>query len=166
MIVQAELDKMGIKYSNVNIGEADINEKLSSKQKDELNVALIKTGLILIDDHKNILVEKIKIVIIDLVYNTEAQIKINLSDYLSEKLNYDYTYLANFFKEVMGNTIEQFFILHRIERVKELVAYHELNFTEIANNLHYSSVAHLSNQFKKTTGITLSHFKKLKLNQQ
>jgi AraC-like DNA-binding protein len=96
------------------------------------------------------------------VHYTEEQIKVNLSDYLSEKLNYDYTYLANLFSEVKGITIEKFYLTHKIEKVKELIVYDELNLTEIAYKMHYSSVAHLSNQFKKFTGLTPSHFKKLK----
>ena len=114
------------------------------------------------DNKKKILVEKIKSLIIELVHYTEEQIKINLSDFLSEKLNHDYTYLANLFSEVKGITIEKFFLLHKIEKVKELIVYDELNLTEIADKMHYSSVAHLSNQFKKITGLTPSHFKNLK----
>jgi AraC-like DNA-binding protein len=127
-----------------------------------LSIALKKYGLELMDDKRSILVEKIKTVIIELVHYTDEQIKINLSDYLSEKLNHDYTYLANLFSEVKGTTIEQFYLAHKIEKVKELLVYDELNLTEIAWKLHYSSVAHLSNQFKKMTGLTPSHFKNLK----
>jgi AraC-like DNA-binding protein len=129
---------------------------------DQLDVALRKAGLMLMDDKKSILVEKIKGAVIELVHYTEEQIKTNLSDYLSEKLNYDYTYLANLFSEVKGITIEKFYLTHKIERVKELIVYDELNLSEIAYKLHYSSVAHLSNQFKKITGLTPSYFKKLK----
>ena len=114
------------------------------------------------DDKSTILVEKIKTIIIELVHYTEDQIKINLSDYLSEKLHHNYTYLSNLFSEVKGTTIEQYFLSHKIERVKELLVYDELNLTEIAYKMHYSSVAHLSNQFKKMTGLTPSHFKSLK----
>ena len=114
------------------------------------------------DNKKSILVEKIKIAIIELVHYNEEQITMNLSDYLSEELNYDYTYLANLFSEVKGITIEKFYLTHKIEKVKELIIYDELNLTEIAYKMNYSSVAHLSNQFKKFTGLTPSHFKKLK----
>jgi AraC-like DNA-binding protein len=114
------------------------------------------------DDNKSILVEKIKTIIIELVHYTEEQNKFNLSDFLSTKLNHNYTYLANLFSEVKGTTIEQFYLAHKIEMVKELLVYDELTLTEIANKMHYSSVAHLSNQFKKMTGLTPSHFKKLK----
>jgi AraC-like DNA-binding protein len=144
------------------LGEAEIREDISTEQLALLNIGLKKTGLELMDDKKSILVEKIKTIIIELVHYNDEQIKINLSDYLSEKLNHDYTYLANLFSEVKGTTIEQFFLAHKIEKVKELLVYDELNLTEIAYKLHYSSVAHLSNQFKKMTGLTPSHFKNLK----
>lgn len=162
MVVKSELDKLGIRYTIVDLGEADISEDISSEQRDRLGIALRKTGLELMDDKKSILVEKIKAVIIELVHYTDEQIKVNLSDYLSEKLNHDYTYLANLFSEVKGTTIEKFYLAHKIERVKELLVYDELNLTEIAYLLHYSSVAHLSNQFKRMTGLTPSHFKHLK----
>ena len=127
-----------------------------------LDNALKQTGLELMSDKKNILVEKIKTIIIEMVHYSDEQIKINLSDYLSEKLNYNYTYLANLFTETKGITIEQFYLEHKIEKVKELLIYDELSLTEIAWKLHYSSVAHLSNQFKKMTGLTPSSFKNFK----
>ena len=162
MVVKSELEKLGLHYTIVDLGEAEINEDISAMQRERLGIALRKTGLELMDDKKSILVEKIKAVIIELVHYNEEQLKINLSDYLSEKLNHNYTYLANLFSEVKGTTIEQFYLAHRIEKVKELLVYDELNLTEIAYRLHYSSVAHLSNQFKKMTGLTPSHFKNLK----
>ncbi len=162
MVVKAELEKLGIQDVDVKIGEADIMEEISPRQVDQLDIALRKSGLLLMDNKKSILVEKIKNSIIELVHYTDDQIRSNLSDYLSEKLNYDYTYLANLFSEVKGITIEKFYLTHKIEKVKELIVYDELNLTEIAYKLHYSSVAHLSNQFKKYTGLTPSHFKKLK----
>jgi AraC-like DNA-binding protein len=162
MVVKSELENLGLHYNTVDLGEAEIMEDISAEQLDRLDVALKKTGLELMDDKKSILVEKIKAVIIELVHYTDEQIKVNLSDYLSQKLNHDYTYLANLFSEVKGTTIEQFFLAHKIEKVKELLVYDELNLTEIAWKLHYSSVAHLSNQFKKMTGLTPSHFKNLK----
>jgi AraC-like DNA-binding protein len=162
MLVKAELEKLGLKYIDVKIGEVDINEELSPEKLKQFDVALRKSGLELMDDKKNILVERIKGVIIELVHYSEDQIKVNLSEFLSEKLNYDYTYLANLFSEVKGITIEKFYLTHKIEKVKELIVYDEINLSEIAFRMHYSSVAHLSNQFKKFTGLTPTHFKMLK----
>ncbi len=162
MVVKSELDKLGLHYTVVELGEAEVSENISTEQQDLLSLGLKKSGLELMDDKKSILVEKIKAVIIELVHYSDEPIKINLSDYLSEKLNHNYTYLANLFSEVKGTTIEQFYLAHKIEKVKELLVYDELNLTEIAYKLHYSSVAHLSNQFKKMTGLTPSHFKNLK----
>jgi len=162
IVVKAELEKLGIHYVDVKIGEADVTDDIQPEQLKQLDKALRKSGLLLMDDQKSILVEKIKAVIIEVVHYTDEQIKINLSDYLHEKLNHDYTYLANLFSEVKGITIEKFYLTHKIEKVKELIVYNELNLTEIAYKMHYSSVAHLSNQFKKYTGLTPSHFKKLK----
>jgi AraC-like DNA-binding protein len=162
MVVKSELEKLGLHYSTIELGEAETIENISDFQLDKLGLALKKSGLELMDDKKSILVEKIKTVIIELVHYTDDQIKINLSDYLSEKLNHNYTYLANLFSEVKGTTIEKFYLANKIEKVKELIVYDELNLTEIADRLHYSSVAHLSNQFKKMTGLTPSHFKNLK----
>jgi AraC-like DNA-binding protein len=162
MVVKSELEKFGLKYVYVNIGEANIIGPVPEKTLEKLDVSLRKAGLELMDDKKSILVEKIKAAIIELVHYTDEQIKVNLSDYLSEKLNHDYTYLANLFSEVKGITIEKFYLIHKIEKVKELIVYDELNLSEIAFKMHYSSVAHLSNQFKKITGLTPSHFKILK----
>lgn len=162
MVVKSELEKLGIKYANVKIGEADIPETLTDDKLGELDTALRKSGLQVMDDRKSILVEKTKSAIIELVHYTDDQIKVNLSDYLGEKLNHDYTYLANLFSEVKGITIEKFYLTHKVEKVKELIVYNELNLSEIANKMHYSSVAHLSNQFKKITGLTPSYFKALK----
>jgi AraC-like DNA-binding protein len=162
MVVKSELDKLGLHYGKVELGEVEIMEDISARQLDSLNIGLKESGLELMSDKKSILVEKIKTMIIELVHYNDDQIKINLSDYLSEKLNYNYTYLANLFTEVKGTTIEQYYIAHKIEKVKELLVYHDLNLTEIAWKLHYSSVAHLSNQFKKKTGLTPSQFKNLK----
>jgi len=162
MVVKHELEKLGLRYIDVKIGEANIIDEILPEQVKQLDIALRKSGLQLMDNKKSILVEKIKSAIIELVHYTEDQIKVNLSDYLSEKLSYYYTYLANLFSEVKGTTIENFYLTHKIEKVKELIVYDELNLTEIAYKMHYSSVAHLSNQFKKMTGLTPSHFKKLK----
>ena len=166
MVVKSELERLGLHYTSVELGEAEISGNISTEQLDLLNVALKKAGLALMDDNKTILVEKIKTIIIEMVHYSDEQIKINLSDYLSEKLNHNYTYLSNLFTEVKGTTIEKFYLSHKIEKVKELLVYDELNLTEIAWKLHYSSVAHLSNQFKKMTGLTPSHFKNLKNNKR
>ena len=162
MVVKSELEKLGVHYTSVELGEAEIKDDISTEQLVQLSIALNKTGLKLMDDKKNILVEKIKAFIIELVHYNEEQIKVTLSDYLSEKLNHDYIYLATLFSEVKGTTIEQFYLAHKIEKVKELLVYNELSLTEIAFKLNYSSVSHLSNQFKKMTGLTPSHFKHLK----
>jgi YesN/AraC family two-component response regulator len=163
-MVKSELEKLGVHYVMLELGEVEIMEPLTIEEQDLLNSGLKESGLSLIDDRKSILIERIKNTVIDLVYYSDKQLKINFSDYLSQKLSYDYTYLANLFSENQGTTIEHFLLTHRIERVKELLVYDELNVTEIADKLHYSSVTHLSNQFKKMTGLTPSHYKRLKLN--
>jgi len=162
MVVRDELTKLGLHCTYVELGEAEILEKISIEQHDLFRDALLKSGLELMDDKKSVLIQKIKNVIIELVHYSEEPLEVNFSDYLSQKLNHDYTYLANLFSEVQGTTIEKFLIAHKIERVKELLVYNELNLTEIAYRMHYSSVAHLSAQFKKVTGLTPSHFKQLK----
>lgn len=162
LVVKAEFKKLGLKSSVVKIGEANLIGQISPEQLNQLDLGLRKSGLELMDNKKSILVEKIKNAIIELVHYTEEQIRVNLSDYLSKKLDYDYTYLANLFSEVKSITIEKFYLTHKIEKVKELIVYDELNLTEIAFKMNYSSVSHLSNQFKKYTGLTPTHFKKLK----
>jgi AraC-like DNA-binding protein len=162
MVVKDALANLGFHYTVVKLGEAEILETISSDQHDEIKAVLLKSGLELMDDKKSVLILKIKNVLIDLVHYSEEPITIKLSEYLGQKLNHDYTYLANLFSEVQGVTIEKFFIAHKIEKVKELLVYDELNLTEIAIKMHYSSVAHLSTQFKKVTGLTPSHFKQLK----
>jgi AraC-like DNA-binding protein len=162
MIVKSELEKLRLNYKTVELGEAEIMENVSEQQLAALDIALKKSGLELMDDRKSILIEKIKNVIVEHVHYSDEPLKINFSNHLAEKLNHDYTYLSNLFSEVQGTTIEHFIIVHKIERVKELLVYDELNLTEIAYKLHYSSVAHLSTQFKKITGLTPSHFKQLR----
>jgi len=162
MMVIEELKKLGIKHSIVELGMVEILEDITEDQRKKLKADLLKSGLELLDDKKSILIEKIKNVIIEMIHYSDELPKVNYSDYISEELGYDYTYLANIFSEVKGITIQQFIILHKIERVKELLIYDELSLTEIAYKLHYSSVAHLSNQFKKITGLTPSFYKKLK----
>ena len=162
MMVKAELKKLGLHFTPVELGEVEIMETLTLEQRDLLKINLLNLGLELMDDKKAMLIERIKNTIIEMVHHTNELIKVNFSTYLSEKLNHDYTYLANLFSEVQGTTIEQFIISHKIERIKELIIYDELNITEIAWKMNYSSVAHLSNQFKKMTGLSPSHFKQLK----
>jgi AraC-like DNA-binding protein len=161
MLVREELKNLGLHFI-VDMGVADIMEDITPEQREQIRSALLRSGLELMDDKKAVLIEKIKTVIIEMIHYKDELPKVNFSDYLSEKLHYDYTYMANLFSEVQGTTIEKFMISHKIERVKELIIYDELNLTEIAWNMHYSSVAHLSNQFKKITGLTPSHFKNLK----
>jgi YesN/AraC family two-component response regulator len=162
MVVKSELEKLGLHYIMVELGEAEIMEEISKTQVKHLDSILRKAGLELMDDNKTILVERIKTTIIELIHYNDKQLKINLSDHLSQKLNHNYTYLSNLFSEVKGTTIEKYYLSHKVERVKELLIYDELNLTEIAFKMHYSSVAHLSNQFKKMTGLTPSHFKNLR----
>ncbi|MES2592851.1 MAG: AraC family transcriptional regulator [Bacteroidota bacterium] len=162
MAVKEELKKQGLHFIVVDLGEVEIMETISSAQRELLKEALLNSGLELMDDKRAVLIEKIKNVIVEMVHHSDEIIKVNFSNYLSEKLNHDYTYLANLFSEVQGTTIEQFLISHKIERIKELIIYGELNITEIAWKMNYSSVAHLSNQFKKMTGLSPSHFKQLK----
>ena len=162
MVVKAELENLGLHYTVVELGEAEIMETITPEQHDQFKIALLKSGLELMDDKKSVLIQKIKNVIIELIHYSEEPLTVKFSEFLSEKLNHDYTYLANLFSEVQGTTIEKFIIAHKIERVKELLVYNELNLTEIAYLMHYSSVAHLSTQFKKVTGLTPSYFKQLK----
>ena len=162
MLVRAELEKLNLKHLIVELGEVEIMNELSTETYLELKRNLLQSGLELMDDQRAILVEKIKNIIIELVHYTNEIPKSSFSEYLSEKLNHNYSYLSNLFSEVKGTTIEHFIIIHKIERVKELIIYDELNLSEIAYTLHYSSVAHLSTQFKKITGLTPSYFKSLK----
>lgn len=162
MVVKQELQKLGLHYVNVDLGTIEILENITDYQRDQLRENLKEYGLELLDDKRKIIIEKIKSVIIEMIHYSNEIPKVNYSDYISEKLGYDYTYLANTFSEVKGITIQHFIILNKIEKVKELLLYDELNLTEISFKLHYSSVSHLSNQFKKITGLTPSYYKKLK----
>ena len=162
--VKRILKELELHFIIVDLGEVEIMENITTAERDELRIALSDSGFELMDDKRAILIEKIKNTIVQMVHHTETDdnIKINFSNYLSEKLSHDYTYLANLFSEVQGSTIEQFIISHKVERIKELIIYGELNITEIAWKMNYSSVAHLSNQFKKVTGLSPSQFKQLK----
>lgn len=162
MVVKEELKKIGIHHAIIELGTVEVMEDVTEEQKKLLKTNLLKYGLELLENKKSVLIEKIKSEIIEMIHYSEEIPKVNYSDYLSDKLNYDYTYLSNVFIEVQGITIQQFIIIHKIERVKELILYNELNLTEISYKLHYSSVAHLSNQFKKITGVSPSVFKQMK----
>ena len=162
MAVKAELKKLGLHFIVVDLGEVEIMENLSADQWEQLNSVLVHAGLELMDDKRAILIERIINVITEMIHHSDDVPKVNYSDFISERLNYDYTYLSNIFSEIKGITIQQFIIIHKIERAKELLIYDELNLTEISYKLHYSSVAHLSNQFKKITGLSPTHFKQLK----
>ena len=162
MVVKDVLTNLGLHYTVVELGETEILENISPAQRELVKTGLLKAGLELMDDKKSVLIQRIKNIIIDLVHYSEEPLRVNLSEYLSQKVNRDYTYIANLFSEVQGTTIEKFFIAHKIERVKELLVYNQLSLTDIAYKMHYSSVAHLSNQFKKVTGLTPTYFKKMK----
>ncbi|MCI3937058.1 AraC family transcriptional regulator [Chryseobacterium aahli] len=162
MMVQQEIEQLGLKNTVVNLGTVDIPDGITNEQLEVFRIKLEHLGLELLDDKKSILIEKIKNTIIEMVHNADEQPKENYSEYLSEKLGYDYTYLSNIFSEVNGYTIQHFIIINKIEKVKELLLYNELNLTEIAYKLNYSSVAHLSYQFKKITGLAPSFYKSLK----
>jgi YesN/AraC family two-component response regulator len=162
MLVKEELKKLGLQFVVVDLGTVEIMGDLTHDLHDKLKANLLKSGLELLDDKKSILIEKIINVIVEMIQYSDEMPNVNYSNYISEKLNYDYTYLSNIFSEVKGITIQQFIIIHKIERVKELLLYDELNLSEISYKLNYSSVAHLSNQFKKITGLTPSYYKKLK----
>jgi len=162
MLVKQELAKLGVNTISVDLGSAETVEFLNGNTLTQLGENLLASGLELLEDKKTILIERIKSVVVEMIHYTVEIPKVNYSDYISEKLNYDYTYLSNVFSEVKGMTIQQFIIVNKVELAKELILYDELNLTEIAYKLHYSSVAHLSNQFKKVTGLSPSFFKKLK----
>ncbi len=162
MIVKSELEKLGLHFIIVELGEVEIQEDLTGDRLEELKVALLRFGLEIMEDKKSMLIEKIKNVIVEMVHYTDGPPVSNFSDHLSEKLNYDYKYLSNLFSEVKGITIERYIILNKIELAKELLLYNELTLTEIAEKLHYSNVAHLSNQFKKVTGLTPTFFRNMK----
>jgi AraC-like DNA-binding protein len=162
IVVKDILKGLDLHFVIVDLGEVEIMENLDSEQLDELKAALLQSGLELMDNKKAILIERIKNTIVEMVHHSNEGLKVNFSSFLSEKLHHDYTYMANLFSEVQGSTIEQFMIAHKVERIKELIIYGELNITEIAWKMNYSSVAHLSNQFKKMTGLSPSQFKQLK----
>ncbi len=162
MMVKVKLDEMGITYKSVELGEIDLANKITGKKLDEIRKCLLTLGLVLIEDQKAILVEKINALVIAMIHDDDELPSVKYSVYISEKLHHNYTYLANLFSEIKGCTLESFIIMHKIERAKELIVYDDLSLADIAYRLHYSSPAHLSNQFKKVTGLTPSFFKELK----
>lgn len=162
MVVKIELEKLGLNLISVELGEVSIREDLNDIQKNQVDAMLQGFGFELIDDKKSQLIARIKTLIIELVHHHNNELKTNLSDYLVAKLAHDYSYISTLFSEIEGTTIEQFFIAQKIEKVKELLVYDEFSLSQIANQLHYSSVAHLSTQFKKVTGLTPSHFKNIR----
>jgi AraC-like DNA-binding protein len=162
MVVNEQLIKFGLHPVNVELGEVIISEEINETQKKQLNQVMLSFGFVLIDDKKSRMIEKIKNAIIELVRYSEEQLKTNLSEHITSQLNHDYNYLSNLFSEVEGTTIEQYFIAQKIERVKELLVYDEFSLSEIAVQMNYSSVSHLSKQFKKVTGFTPTYYKQLK----
>lgn len=162
MVVKNELEKLGLQPENVTLGEATLARELNPEEKARLEKALTPLGFALIDDKKSRLIERIKTLIIELVHHKNSALQVNLSDYLSQNLHHEYSSLSGLFSEVEGQTIEKYFIAQKIERVKELLVYGEHSLSEIADQLHYSSVAHLSAQFKKVTGLTPSHFRNIR----
>lgn len=162
MKVEEELKKIGISYSSVNLGTIELLGQISAQELSILKANLALSGLVIIDDKRSILIEKIKTTIIDMIHHSEEIPKVNYSEFISDKLGYDYTYLSNVFSETHGMTIQQYIIHHKIEKVKELLLYNELNLNEIADHVHYSSASHLSKQFKKITGLTPSYYKRIR----
>jgi AraC-like DNA-binding protein len=162
MIVKSELENLGLHPIIVELGEVTIMEDITGDMQDTFRKSLLKYGFELLEDKKSILIERIKNIIVEMIHYSDEPPLLNFSSFLSEKMNYDYNYLSNLFSEVKGTTIEHYIISHKIEKAKELLIYNELSLTEIADKLHYSSVAHLSNQFKKVTGLTPTFFKKMK----
>lgn len=162
LFVKSELEKLGLTSINIDLGSVEIKEEISKEQLETFNNNLKNAGLELLDDKRNILVKKINRMINEMIQNNEVLPDVTFSEYISQKMNCDYTYLSNTFSKVTGMTIRQYIIQQKIEKVKELLIYDELNLNEIAYRLNYSSVAHLSNQFKKITGLTPTYFKQIK----
>lgn len=162
MVVRSELEKFGLEPLRVDLGEVEVTESLNSEEKEQLNKVLRDLGFELMDDKRTRLIENIKKTILELVYHSEEPLKSTFSEHISQKFNQDYSHLSKLFSEVQGITIEQYMIAQKIERVKELLVYDELSLSQIADKLHYSSVSHLSKQFKKVTGLTPTHFRQIR----
>jgi AraC-like DNA-binding protein len=162
MLVKTELDKAGLEYEYIELGEVKLKKHLTATEYASLHAELIKSGLELIEDKKTILAEKIRVTVVELIHYSDNLSKLNFADHISQKLGHQYSYLTSVFSDVTNTTIEQYVIIHKIERVKELLLYDDMNLTEISHKLNYSSLAHLSTQFKKITGMTPTQFKKLR----
>ena len=162
MAVKAQIEKAGLVSLSIELGEVEIAKAPTKEQAAQLKISLQLLGFELMDNKKIQTIEKIKNAIVTLVHHSDEHIKTNLSSFISSQLHMDYTYLSNLFSETEGTTIEKYFIAHKIEKVKELLVYDELSLSEIADRLGYSSVAYLSNQFKKITGLTPTYFRSLK----
>ncbi|RYY82572.1 MAG: AraC family transcriptional regulator [Chitinophagaceae bacterium] len=162
MVVRDEIERLGLVWQDVKLGEAVIFEPVTEQDQTLLRVALKKSGLEIFDDHKSKLVEMIKQLVVEQVHNATEPLQENFSTFLARMLNYDYHYLSHLFAVNQGLTLERYVINNKIEKVKELLVYEELTVSEIAFRMNYSSAAHLSSQFKKVTGFTASHFKKIK----
>lgn len=162
MVVESLFEAQALVATSIELGEVELSKQLSKKEFLQLNTALKQVGFEIIDDHKSQIIERIKNAIVTLVHHSTENIKTNLSEFITSQIHHDYSYLSNLFSVVEGTTIEKYFIAQRIERVKELLVYNEFTLSEIADQLGYSSVAYLSNQFKKTTGFTPTYFKSIK----
>lgn len=162
MVVQQHLTNLGIEIESIKLGEVVVKQPLTPELKDKIKNSIEPIGFELIDDKRMQLIEQVKNVIVELVHYNDGELKVNLSDFITSKLNHDYSYISNLFSEIENTTIEQYYIAQKIERVKELLVYDELSLSEIAYQLNYSSAAHLSSQFKRVTGLTPSHFKQIK----
>lgn len=160
--VKSQLNKIGLFYLTLELGQVELREPITNEQRATLKIALRKNGFELMDDQKAILIEKVKNVVIEMIQESEKYPTVNYSEHISRELDYDYSYLSNLFSEVTGTTIMQYIIAHKVEKIKELLLYNELTLTEISYQLSYSSVAHLSAQFKKITGLTPTYYKQLK----
>lgn len=166
MVLKSELEKLGLKPISIELGEVEFSEDLDIDSIKRIEKSLEPFGFTIIDDKKSRVIEKVKTLIVQLIQELDGELKVNFSDYLTERVHYEYNYISNLFSEVEGTTIEKYYIAQKIEKVKELLMYDELSLSEIAYRLHYSSVAHLSNQFKKVTGFAPSHIKKIKNNKR
>ena len=166
MMVKSELEKLGIVYKSIELGEVELINPIDETIKKTLEVELHKSGLELMYDQKAMMIEKIINIIVEMVHYSEEYPHVNFSTFLSEKMQQDYHKMAEIFSKTKGITIEHFIILHKIERVKELIIYDDLNLTEISHKMNYKSVAHLSRQFKQVTGLTPTFFKSLSKKQR